>query len=116
VRKKFEKAAGGRGSAPLMSLPEVSRESLKILLNYCFCSWRMTSWICIHLKGLFQEVPCFRGVFLKKRRGGRGGAPLCLSHESLKILFNNCFVFLEDDLVEIHSSEGAPGGFLFRGS
>jgi hypothetical protein len=34
-----EKAAGGRGGAPLMFTPEVSLTSMKILFNYCF-SWR----------------------------------------------------------------------------
>ena len=51
----FEKAAGGRGGAPLMFTPEVSLTSMKILLNYCFCYWRRGS------RGL--------GDFLKKRRG-----------------------------------------------
>jgi hypothetical protein len=43
---------------------------------------------------------------------------VCLSHESLKILFNNCFVFLEDDLLDLHPPEGAPvfcGSFLKSG-
>jgi len=35
----FEKAAGGRGGAPLMFTPEVSLTFMKILLNYCFCYW-----------------------------------------------------------------------------
>jgi hypothetical protein len=34
----FEKAAGCRGGAPLMSLPEFILKSLKILLNFYFCS------------------------------------------------------------------------------
>jgi hypothetical protein len=33
----FEKAAGCRGGAPLVSISEVSHESLKILFNNCFC-------------------------------------------------------------------------------
>ena len=94
VRKKFEKAAGCRGGAPLMFTPEVSLSFLKILFNYCFCSWRMTSWRYIHLKGLFQEVPCFMGLF-EKAEGCRGGAPLMFTPEVslsfLKILFNYCF-------------------------
>ena len=90
----FEKAEGCRGGAPLMFTPEVSLSFLKILFNYCFCSWRMTSWRYIHLKGLFQEVPCFMGLF-EKAEGCRGGAPLMFTPEVslsfLKILFNYCF-------------------------
>jgi hypothetical protein len=43
-------------------------------------------------EGLFQKSRVL-WVFLKQQRAA-------VSHESLKILFNNCFVFLEDDLVE----------------
>jgi len=43
---------------------------------YCFCYWRMTSLRCIHLKGLFQKVPCFMGLFEKAAGAGvRGRSP-----------------------------------------
>ena len=75
----FWKSGGGRGGAPLVTLPSPSLTFMKTIYLFCFWYSWMTLWI-----------P--RRFFIPE-----------VSLSFLKILF----LFLEDDLLEIHSPEGA---------
>jgi hypothetical protein len=50
----FEKAAGCRGGAPLMSLPEVSMKYLKTIYLFCFCFLKDDLVNPNHLLGVFE--------------------------------------------------------------
>ena len=78
-------------------------------------------------RGAVLKSPVFYGVFLKKRRGGRGGAPLVSISEFIlnlmKTIYLFCFWFSwmsgfsrdatkVADLAETRESKSSPGGGL----